>query len=83
MKLIGADNVLFGSDFPPPEGMYDPVSFVDQLEGLPEDDKAKIIGTKPQPHHESRGLTGVHHRLGRSVDRLFERPVHAFDFSPM
>jgi hypothetical protein len=36
--------VLFGSDFPHLEGMYDPVSFVDQLEGLPEVDKAKIMG---------------------------------------
>jgi predicted TIM-barrel fold metal-dependent hydrolase len=44
VRLIGADNVLFGSDFPHPEGMYDPVSFVDQLEGLPEADKAKVMG---------------------------------------
>ena len=44
VKLIGADNVLFGSDFPHPEGMYDPISFVDQLEGLSDTDKAKIMG---------------------------------------
>ncbi|HEX5588477.1 MAG TPA: amidohydrolase family protein [Acidimicrobiia bacterium] len=44
VNLIGADNVLFGSDYPHPEGMYDPVSFVDQLDGLAEDDKAKIMG---------------------------------------
>jgi predicted TIM-barrel fold metal-dependent hydrolase len=44
VKLIGADNVLFGSDFPHPEGMYDPIGFVDQLDGLPEDDKAKVMG---------------------------------------
>ena len=44
VELIGADNVLFGSDFPHPEGMYDPISFVDQLEGLSESDKAKIMG---------------------------------------
>ena len=43
-QLIGADNVLFGSDFPHPEGMYDPIGFVDQLDGLPEDDKAKVMG---------------------------------------
>jgi hypothetical protein len=24
--------------------MYDPIGFVDQLEGLPEDDKAKVMG---------------------------------------
>ncbi len=44
VKLIGADNVLFGSDFPHPEGMYDPIGFVDQLDGLPEGDKAKVMG---------------------------------------
>ena len=44
VELIGADNVLFGSDFPHPEGMYDPVSFVDQLDGLSEVDKAKVMG---------------------------------------
>ena len=44
VKLIGADNVLFGSDFPHPEGMYDPIGFVDQLEGMSEDDKAKVMG---------------------------------------
>jgi len=44
VELIGADNVLFGSDFPHPEGMYDPVSFVDQLDGLSDTDKAKIMG---------------------------------------
>jgi predicted TIM-barrel fold metal-dependent hydrolase len=44
VKLIGPDNVLFGSDFPHPEGMYDPIGFVDQLDGLPEDDKAKVMG---------------------------------------
>ncbi len=44
VDLIGADNVVFGSDFPHPEGMFDPVTFVDQLDGLAEDDQAKIMG---------------------------------------
>jgi predicted TIM-barrel fold metal-dependent hydrolase len=44
IDLIGIDNVMFGSDYPHAEGMYDPVSFVDQLEGLSEDDKAKVMG---------------------------------------
>ena len=42
--LIGADNVLFGSDYPHPEGMADPLSFVDDLEGLPDEDIAKVMG---------------------------------------
>jgi len=41
---LGAENVLFGSDYPHPEGMADPISFVDDLEGLPEDDIVKVMG---------------------------------------
>ena len=41
---LGADHVLFGSDYPHPEGMADPISFVDELEGLPEEDIAKVMG---------------------------------------
>ena len=44
VEIIGADNVLFGSDFPHPEGMSDPITFVDDLEGLAHDDVAKVMG---------------------------------------
>lgn len=44
IDLVGADNVLFGSDFPHPEGMADPITFVDELAGLPTGDVAKIMG---------------------------------------
>lgn len=44
VQLIGVDNVLFGSDYPHPEGMSDPITFVDELEGLPVDDVAKVMG---------------------------------------
>jgi predicted TIM-barrel fold metal-dependent hydrolase len=44
VELLGAENVLFGSDFPHPEGLADPVSFVDDLTGLPDDDVARIMG---------------------------------------
>jgi predicted TIM-barrel fold metal-dependent hydrolase len=43
-KLMGTDHVLFGSDYPHPEGLADPVSWVKQLEGLPRDDIARIMG---------------------------------------
>jgi len=43
-ELIGVDNVCFGSDYPHPEGMYDPLTFVDELESLPLADQAKIMG---------------------------------------
>ena len=35
---------VFGSDYPHPEGMSDPLTYVDDLEGLPEEDKAKVMG---------------------------------------
>ena len=44
VELIGDDNVIFGSDYPHPEGMADPITFVDDLEGLPHDSVAKIMG---------------------------------------
>jgi len=42
--IMGADHVLFGSDFPHPEGVGDPLSFVDRLEGVDDDAKQKIMG---------------------------------------
>ncbi|MHB1923491.1 MAG: amidohydrolase family protein, partial [Acidimicrobiales bacterium] len=44
VKLIGADNVVFGSDYPHPEGMFDPLTFVDEIDELPESDQAKVMG---------------------------------------
>jgi predicted TIM-barrel fold metal-dependent hydrolase len=42
--LIGVERVLFGSDYPHPEGLADPVSYVDALGRLDETDQAKIMG---------------------------------------
>lgn len=44
VDLIGADHILFGSDFPHPEGLADPASYVSELDGLSEEDKVKIMG---------------------------------------
>ncbi len=44
IDLLGADRVLFGSDYPHPEGMSDPITFVDDLEGLPKEDIEKVMG---------------------------------------
>jgi predicted TIM-barrel fold metal-dependent hydrolase len=44
VELVGADNVVFGSDYPHPEGLSEPLSFIDEIEPLPEVDKAKIMG---------------------------------------
>ncbi len=44
IDLIGVDRVLFGSDYPHPEGLAEPTHFADMLGHLPEADQAKIMG---------------------------------------
>jgi predicted TIM-barrel fold metal-dependent hydrolase len=38
------ERVLFGSDWPHPEGLADPVRYVDELAKLNEQDQAMIMG---------------------------------------
>jgi predicted TIM-barrel fold metal-dependent hydrolase len=43
--VLGADHLLFGSDFPHPEGLAEPCSYVDHLPpGMAEEDVAAIMG---------------------------------------
>jgi len=42
--LLGEDNVLFGSDYPHPEGLADPRSYLAELEGATPERTAKIMG---------------------------------------
>jgi predicted TIM-barrel fold metal-dependent hydrolase len=44
IELLGPDRVLFGSDFPHPEGLADPLSFVDELSSLDQETVAKVMG---------------------------------------
>jgi predicted TIM-barrel fold metal-dependent hydrolase len=44
VELLGADHIIFGSDYPHVEGLAQPVSYVDELAGLPEQDIRKIMG---------------------------------------
>jgi predicted TIM-barrel fold metal-dependent hydrolase len=45
VEAIGADHVLFGSDYPHPEGLAEPCSYVDHLPpGMAEGDVARIMG---------------------------------------
>lgn len=45
MSVIGADRLLFGSDYPHPEGLAEPCSYMDHLPaGLPQADVARIMG---------------------------------------
>lgn len=41
--LIGADQILFGSDYPHAEGLADPVAFVDDLAGFDDAEIRKIM----------------------------------------
>ena len=52
IKLMGADRVVFGSDYPHAEGMSDPLSYVDELEGLPHDRHRSGHGRQPGRGHE-------------------------------
>ena len=36
--------MLFGSDYPHPEGLADPITYIDALGKLSEEDQAKIMG---------------------------------------
>src|SRR3954466_9731291 len=44
VEIMGADRCAFGSDWPHPEGLSDPITYVDDLKGLPDDAIAKIMG---------------------------------------
>ncbi len=43
VKLVGADRVLFGSDFPHAEGLAEPMDFVQECTGLADDEIRKIM----------------------------------------
>ena len=44
VNLLGAERVIFGSDFPHVEGLADPLSYADELEGLPHEVIAQVMG---------------------------------------
>ncbi len=44
IEMVGVDRVVFGSDYPHIEGMSQPLSYVEELEGLTHDDIAKVMG---------------------------------------
>jgi hypothetical protein len=43
-SIVGVERVPFGSDWPHPEGLADPIRYVDELTKLTEPDRAKIMG---------------------------------------
>jgi predicted TIM-barrel fold metal-dependent hydrolase len=44
VKLIGAERVLYGSDYPHPEGLAEPRHYADALQHLSVEDQTKIMG---------------------------------------
>jgi predicted TIM-barrel fold metal-dependent hydrolase len=43
-KVVGVERVLFGSDYPHPEGLAEPASYVEIVKNMPVEDQAKIMG---------------------------------------
>jgi predicted TIM-barrel fold metal-dependent hydrolase len=52
-EVIGADRILFGSDWPHPEGVTEPVDFLDDFASLGADDQRRILSDN------LRGLLGL------------------------
>ena len=42
--IVGVERVLFGSDYPHPEGLADPVRYVDELSKMTLEEQAKVMG---------------------------------------
>jgi predicted TIM-barrel fold metal-dependent hydrolase len=43
IDLLGAERVCFGSDYPHPEGLADPLSWSEEIAGLPAGDVERIM----------------------------------------
>jgi predicted TIM-barrel fold metal-dependent hydrolase len=43
-NLVGVSQILFGSDFPHPEGLANPVDFIKELDDFTPDDQQRIMG---------------------------------------
>ena len=43
LDVLSPDSLVFGSDFPHPEGLPDPVTYVHELRDLPEADQRKVM----------------------------------------
>ena len=44
IELLGVDNTMWGSDFPHPEGMRDPLAFSEDIEKLSLDTRKAVMG---------------------------------------
>jgi predicted TIM-barrel fold metal-dependent hydrolase len=41
---VGVDRILFGSDYPHPEGLAEPLTYVDRIKNMSDADQAKVMG---------------------------------------
>ena len=56
IDVMGIDHILFGSDYPHPEGLAEPCSYADHLpEGLSDDRRRQDHGRQPRPAHGHHG----------------------------
>jgi predicted TIM-barrel fold metal-dependent hydrolase len=44
IRMLGVENSMFGSDFPHPEGLRDPLAFSEQITELSPDEQALVMG---------------------------------------
>jgi predicted TIM-barrel fold metal-dependent hydrolase len=44
-EQIGVDHILFGSDYPHPEGLAEPLGYLDEIQNFGKDDQAKVMST--------------------------------------
>ncbi|NNC91024.1 MAG: amidohydrolase family protein [Acidimicrobiia bacterium] len=44
IRLYGSDHVLLGTDYPYDMGETDPIGLIERVDGLDEDDVARIVG---------------------------------------
>jgi hypothetical protein len=44
ISMLGVANSMFGSDFPHPEGLRDPLAFSEEIESLPVEDQELVMG---------------------------------------
>ena len=77
IEIMGADHLLFGSDWPHPEGLAEPCTYVDHLPaGMAEEDVKAIMGGNLGADHarrpggggrrsDRRGAAGGHRPQGR------------------
>lgn len=57
---IGIDHMLFGSDFPHPEGLEEPLSYSEKLEGFTGEETRKIMGSNLEGLVQLRPASALH-----------------------